>query len=229
MECSQTSSHSALVPSTTPPDYSWTDAELVDLAQICRDLGISEEASASPETLWEVKTAIPASPNQATSCPSKSTKLRLKRKATTKPIKGRINAPRRSHGQFQKMNDPIAENSANACASQMSSVGATWKSSPLETLQTPKTSNFTNPFSSNIALMIYSTFIEQHLNSDSKNQSSLELQLRKNIFLKFYQPHLISFIDSALAREQTLFIKHSILSFYLLSVFSGLIKLFTFI
>ena len=205
MECSQTSSHLALVPSTTPPDYSWTDAELVDLAQICRDLGISEEASTSPEPLWEVKTVTPASPSQATSCPSKNTKLRLKRKATTKPIKGRINAPRRSNGQLQKMNDPISEKSANAYASQMSSVGATWTSAaPLETLQTQKTSNFTNPSSSDIASMIYSTFIEQHLKSDSSNQSSLEIQLRKNIFLKFYHPHLISFIDSALAGEQAL-------------------------
>ena len=204
MECSQTSSHSALVPSTTPPDYSWTDAELVDLSQICRDLGISEEASTFPEPLREVKTVTPASPSQATSYPSKSAKLRLKRKPTTKPIKGRINAPRRSNGQFLKMNDPISEISANACANQMSSAGATWTSEQFLTLQRQKTSNFSNPSSSDVASMIYSTLIEQHLKSDSKNQSSLELQLRKNIFLKFYQPHLISFIDSALAGEQAL-------------------------
>ena len=109
MVCLQTPSHSALVPSKTPPDYSWTDAKLVDLAQICRNLGISEEASTSSEPLWEVNTVTPASPSQATSYPSKNTKLRLKRKATTKPIKEKINAPRRSNGQFQKMNDPISE------------------------------------------------------------------------------------------------------------------------
>ena len=52
--------------------------------------------------------------------------------------------------------------------------------------------------------MIYSTFIEQHLKSDYKNQSSLEFQLRKTIFLKMFHPHLLSFIDSALAGEQAL-------------------------
>ena len=96
-------------------------------------------------------------------------------------------------------------------------------------LQTPKTSNITNPFSSDIASTIYNTFIEQYLKSDSKNKSSIEFQLRKNIFLKLYQPHLISFIDLGLAKEQAL--SYKTLDYHFISSLfpSGLSKLFTFI
>ena len=80
------------------------------------------------------------------------------------------------------MHDPISKTSANAYANKLSSVGATWTSAPFKTVQTPMTSNIINPFFSDIASIIYSTFIKQQFKSDSKNKFSLELQLRKNIF-----------------------------------------------
>ena len=85
-----------------------------------------------------------------------------------------------------------------------STVAATWTSASIEPLAVPEMSGITRPSSTDIASMIYSTYILQHLNSESTNQSSLELQLRKNIFLKYYNPKLISFIESALAMQNSL-------------------------
>ena len=49
--------------------------------------------------------------------------------------------------------------------------------------------------STDIAYMIYFTYIISHLSLKSKTKSFIKLQLQKHIFLKFYNPQLILFID----------------------------------
>ena len=210
MDSLLTSSLSAPAPSTTQQGYSWTNADQIDVAQICRDLGISEESIFLPVAPAEVNLSALTPTSQLPSHPSTptpTTKIRLKRKATANPGKGRINAPRRSNGQFEKVNDIISEIAPKSCASHSTSsttVAATWTSEPIDPLAISETSGIARPSSTDIASLVYSTYILQHLNSDSKSQSSLELQLRKNIFLKYYYTQLISFVDSALAAQHSL-------------------------
>ena len=210
MDCLLTSSLSAPAPATTQPAFSWTNADPIDVAQICRDLGISEESIFLPEASKELNLSAPTPASQLTSYPLTPTptiKIRLKRKTAANPGKGRINAPRRSNGQFEKVNDIFSEIKPSASASHSTSsttVLATLTSATIEPLAISETSAITRPSSTDIASMIYSTYILQHLNSESKSQSPLEIQLRKNIFLKYYHPQLISFIDSALARQHSL-------------------------
>ena len=53
------------------------------------------------------------------------------------------------------------------------------------------------PSSSDLATLIYSTFILYHL----KSISNVELTLHKNRFRKFFYPQLISFLDNALSAQ----------------------------
>ena len=54
-------------------------------------------------------------------------------------------------------------------------------------------SSSTTPSSSDFASFIYSTFILNHL----KSNTNFELNLHKNLFRKFYYPQLILFLDNA--------------------------------
>ena len=53
----------------------------------------------------------------------------------------------------------------------------------------------TTPSCSDLASLIYSTFIFDHL----KSNKNFDVNHQKNLFRKFYYPHLISFIDNALS------------------------------
>ena len=55
----------------------------------------------------------------------------------------------------------------------------------------------TTPSSFDLAKLIYSTFILDHL----KSNSDFELNLYKNLFRKFFNPQLISFLDNALSAQ----------------------------
>ena len=55
----------------------------------------------------------------------------------------------------------------------------------------------TTPSSSDLATLIYSTLILDHL----KSNSNLELNLHKNLFRKFFYPLLISFLDNELSAQ----------------------------
>ena len=57
--------------------------------------------------------------------------------------------------------------------------------------------NSTTPSSSDLATLIYSNFILDHL----KSNSNLELNLHKNLFRKVFYPQLISFLDKALSAQ----------------------------
>ena len=58
-------------------------------------------------------------------------------------------------------------------------------------------SSSTTPSSSDLVSLIYSTFILDHL----KSNTNFELILHKNLFRKFYYPLLISFLDNALSAQ----------------------------
>ena len=75
----------------------------------------------------------------------------------------------------------------------------------------------TTPFSSNLASLINSTFILDHL----KSNTNIELNLNKNLFRKFYYPQFISFLDNGLSVQQhsyksldsVIFFAHRLLGF----------------
>ena len=141
------------------------------------------------ETSAEVNLSAPTPPTSPLSShpltPMPTTKIHLKRKTTTNPVRGRINAPRRSNGQFENVKENHLESEPKACttySTTSTSFAGSWTSAPTEPVAISDTGNFVSPSSNDIANMIYSTYILQHLTFESKSLSSLELRLRKNIF-----------------------------------------------
>ena len=122
IECSWT------LPQPSPPQpglsqtLRWTDANLVMLEQIFKDLGISEKELdlcmfITPAQFQANVLRTPESPpRKATACPKKA---RIKsRKAAVPPILGRINAPRLPNKRYQKLQPPtLRERSQSAIAS----------------------------------------------------------------------------------------------------------------
>ena len=58
-------------------------------------------------------------------------------------------------------------------------------------------SSSSTPSSCDLASLIYSTVILDHL----KFNTNFELNLHKNLFRKFYYPQLILFLDNALSAQ----------------------------
>ena len=71
-------------------------------------------------------------------------------------------------------------------------------------------SSITTLFVFDLALLIYSNFIINHLKSDT----NLKMSVYKNFFLKFYYLQLISFFDTALLAQP-----HSYKTLYLVICF----------
>ena len=99
-------------------------------------------------------------------CLPKKTRIKSK-KATVKPILGRINAPRLQNGRYQRLQPPALPKSSSACQSPTTSstaVAATWTSA-LDAISMSQTmsSLSTTPTFSDLATMICSTFILDHL------------------------------------------------------------------
>ena len=117
-------------------------------------------------------------------------------------ILGRINDLRLPNERYQRLEPPaLVERSQSVVASPMMSstaVAATWTSlfDAISTSPTMSSSSAT-PSSSDLASLIYSTFIVDHL----KSNSNLELNLYKNLFRKFFYPQLTSFLDNALSAQ----------------------------
>ena len=129
-------------------------------------------------------------------------KRRIKSKKVVKPIFGRINAPRLPNERYQKLQPPaLTERRHSVCPSPTTSsmaVAATWTSafgatSTSLTMSSPSTT----PLSSDLTTLIYSTFMFDHL----KSNSNLELNLYKNLVRTFFYPQLISFLDNALSAQ----------------------------
>ena len=130
-------------------------------------------------------------------------KTRIKStKTAVKPILGRLNALRLPNERYQKLQPPaLTERRQRECSSPTTSstaVAAMYTSAPDAISTTPTMSCIsTTPSSSNLAKLIYATFILDHL----KSNSNLEINLHKNLFRKFFYPQLISFLDNALSAK----------------------------
>ena len=124
-------------------------------------------------------------PRNIAACPKKT---RIKSTlAIVKPIIRQIYAPRLPNGRYQKLQMPaLPERSSCASPSSMTCstvVAATWTSAPDATSTSPMmSSSSTTPSCFDLASLIYSTFILDHL----KSNTNLELNLHKNLFRKFY-------------------------------------------
>ena len=156
-----------------------------------------------PQTLVKFPTNVvrtPESrPRKVAICPIK-TRIKSK-KATVTLILGRINALRLPNGRYQKLQPPALPESSSECLSPTRSsndVAAMWTSASDATsiIQT-MSSLCTTPSSSDLIPLIYSTFILNHL----KSNSNLELNLHKNVFCKVCYFQLISFFDNALSAQ----------------------------
>ena len=188
------------------PTVSWTDADSLTLEQICKDLGISETEldPCMPHPPAQFQTDVlrtPESrPRKAAACPTK-TRIKSTKMAVT-PILGRINATRLPNGRYQKLQLPAllvkSQSEVSSPTTTSMAVAATWTSAPDATLTSPTMSNTsTTPSSSNLPTLIYSNFTIDHL----KSKSTLELNLNKNLFRKFFYPQLILFLDKALSAQ----------------------------
>ena len=205
MECSGTLPQPAPLQPGRSPTLCWVDANSLTLEQICKDLGISETElnPCMPQTPVQFPTDVLQSPEsrprKVSTCPKK-TRIKSK-KATVKPIIGRINAPRLPNKWYQKLQSPAQPKSSIVCPSPTTcstAVAATWKSAPDATSTILTTSSHsTTPSSSDLVSLIYSTFILDHL----KSNLTLELNLHKNLFRKFFYPQLIWFLDNALSAQ----------------------------
>ena len=160
-------------------------------------------SSAPPSQFQPDVLRTPEAPlSKAAACPKK-TRIKLKKKkAAIPPILGRKNEPRLPNERYQKLQPHAAPvKSSSACASpttSLTAVATTWTSAPDETLaKSIMSSTSTAPSFSDLASLIYSSFILDHL----KSYSNFELNLHKNLFRKFYYPQLISFLDTALSSQ----------------------------
>ena len=208
MECLGTLPLPAPPQPTISQTFCWTDADSLELEQICKDLGISEAetdpfmSSSAPPAQFQLN--LLSRPKAclteaAAACPKK-TRIKYKKNAV-KPILGRKNAPRFPNGQFQKLlQHSGSEKTTSACASPTTSSTAfatTWTSAPDETLTKPMMSSSTIPLSFDLASLIYYTFILDHL----KSNTNFEFNLHKNLFRKFYYSQINSFLDTALSAQ----------------------------
>ena len=111
------------------------------------------------------------------------------------------NAPRLPIERYQKLQSLALPESSSPCQSPTTcstAVAATWVSAPDATSTSLTTSSHsTTPLSSDLASLIYSTFILDYF----KSHSTLELNLHKNHFCKFLYPELISFLDNAFSAQ----------------------------
>ena len=205
MECSGTLPQPAPMQPGISPTLCWRNADSLTLEQICKDLEMSETELdlCMPRPPAQVQADVlrtPESrPRKAAACPKKA-----RIKSTTKvvkPILGRINTPRLPNGRYQKLRPQASsEKSQSAVASPTTSsmvIAATLLSAPEATLSPIMSSITTTPSSSDLASLIYSTYILDQL----KSNSNLELNLHKNFFRKFYYRQLISFLDNALSPQ----------------------------
>ena len=205
MECSGTLPQPAPDQPGRSPTLCLVDADSLTLEQICKDLGISQTEldPCMPQTPVQFPTDVLQSPEsrqrKVATC-QKKTRIKSK-KATVKPIIGRINAPRLPNGRYQKLQSPALPESSSACPSPTTcstAVPGTWTSAPDATSMSLTTSSFSrNPLSSDLAWLIYSTLILDHL----KSNSTLELNLHKNLVRKYFYHQLISFLDNALSAQ----------------------------
>ena len=206
MKCSATLPQPAPPQPGISPTLSWTDADSLTLEQICKDLGISQTEldpcmlHPSAQLQADVLQTPESRRRIAAACPKK-TRIKSTKKAV-KPILGRITAPRLPNRRYQKLQPhALTERRQCVCPSTTTSstaVAATWTSAPDATSTSPTMSSpSTTPSSSYLATLIYSTFILDHL----KSNTNLEINLHKNLFRKFVYPQLISFFDNALSAQ----------------------------
>ena len=125
-----------------------------------------------------------------------------KKKVAIKPLLGRINAPRLPNGRYHKLQPPASpkrhQSSSPSPTTSSTAFTATWTSAPDAPSTSPTMSSNSNTrSSSDLASLIYFSFILDHL----KSHTNIELNLCKNIFCKFYYPQLISFLDTALSAQ----------------------------
>ena len=174
MECSGTLPEPAPLQPGKSSTLCWVNADSLTLEQICKDLGISQTEldPYMPQTPVQFPTDVLQSPEsrlrRVSTCPNKT---RMKSKKTTiKPIIRRINAPRLLNKRYQKLQSHALPESSSACPSQTTCsmvVAGTWTSAPDATLTSMTTSSFSTTFSSSdLASLIYSTFILDHLKSN---------------------------------------------------------------
>ena len=205
MECSGTLFQPAPPQLGRSPTMCKTDADLLTLYQICKNLRISETKldpcmpQTSDQFSNDVFQTLESRPRKFAAYPKK-TQIKSK-KATIKPILKRINAPSLPNGRYQKLQPPAQPESSSACPSPTTCttvVAATWTSSSDATSTSPimNSSRTTSSFSDLVSL-IYFTFIFDHL----KSNSNLELNLHKNCVCKFLYPQLILFLDNALSAQ----------------------------
>ena len=144
-----------------------------------------------------------ARPRKNVADSKKKTKhIEKKRTAAIKPILGRINAPRLPNGRYQKLQPPVSpkthQRSSPSPTKSSTAVAATWNREPDATSTSPTISSPSNTYlSSDLATLIYSTLILDHV----KSNSNLELNLNKNHFCNLVCPQFISFLDNALSAE----------------------------
>ena len=184
----------------------WTDADLLTLEQICKELEMSEtelDLSMPPlpaQVQADVLRMPESRPRKAAACPKK-TRIKSTTKVV-KPILGRINAPRLPNGRYQELRPHASsEQSQSAVASPTTSsmvIAATLTSAPdaSSTSLIMSSTSTTHSFY-DLALLIYSTYILDQL----KSNSNLQLNLHKYFFCKFYYTQLISFLDNALSSQ----------------------------
>ena len=181
MECSGTLPQPAPMQPEISPSLCWTDADSLTLEQICQELELKETVldycmpSPPAQVQADVLRTPQSRPRKAAACPKQ---MRIKSTTTdVKPILGRINAPWLPNGRYQKLRPQASSDKPKrSCKSTTSSMvnAATLTSAPDATLTSPIISSIsTTPSSSDLASLIYSTYIFDQLNS----HSNLELNL----------------------------------------------------
>ena len=174
MECLATLPQPAQPQPGISPIMSWTDADTHAGANLqgCGNLGDGAgpmyASSSGPVSSRHPPNARFAT-TQSRRMP-KITRIKLTKTAVN-PIIGRINAPRLPNKGYQKLQPPaLTDKRESDCPSPTTSstaVAATWTSAPNATSTTPTISCISTTFSSSdLATLIYATFILDHWKSN---------------------------------------------------------------
>ena len=175
MECSATLPQPGPMQPEILPTVCWTYADSLTLKQICKKLKISETVldlyilRPPAQVKADVLRTPESRPRKAAACPKK-TRIKSTSKVV-KPILGRINAPKLPNRRYQKLRSQASSDksqSAVASPTTSSMVIAATLTSALDATSTSliMSSTSTTPSSSDLASLIYSTYILDQLKSN---------------------------------------------------------------
>ena len=209
MECSATLPQPAQPQPGISTTLSWTDADfhaganLQGFGNFGDGAGPLYSSSSGPVSSRRLANAEVATTQSRRLPKEDADQINIESDQTDSRTNKRKRLPNKRYQKLQPVALTVRSQSEHlSLTTSMTAVAETWTNAPEATSTTPTMSCIsTTPLFSNLATLIYSTFILDHL----KSNSYLELNLHKKFFCKFFYPQLISFLDNGLSAQPHLY------------------------